>query len=138
MDSTKKMISKTCFDPTLISHFDTLCEATFYYLPQTPMGSSLSFIDLQGEHSQLDLQTSNMVNVLSSVLESAGIDATGQSFQIIVEHMYWQIFVVFLVTSVLAELRFGYSRSLFTRVYYTVMPNQMISQEQIEQSFKVC
>ena len=79
MDTNNRFISNACFDPSLISHFDTLCKASFNYLPQTPMGSLVSFIDWQGEHSQSDLETSNMVTVLSSVIESVGLDATGKS-----------------------------------------------------------
>lgn len=71
------LIPSTCFDPSLVSRFESFCDATINYLPQTPMGSLSSFIDLQGDHSQLELEASNMVGLISSVLEGAGIDGTG-------------------------------------------------------------
>jgi len=42
-----------------------------------------------------------------------------------------------LVSSILVEPRFGLDMSLVTRVYYMVVPNQIISQEQIQVQLRV-
>jgi hypothetical protein len=42
-----------------------------------------------------------------------------------------------LVSSILVEQRFGLDTSLVTRVYYMVLPNQIITQNQIEIQLEV-
>lgn len=43
-----------------------------------------------------------------------------------------------LVSSILVEPRFGLDISLVTRVYYMVVPNQIITQQQIQTQLTVC
>jgi hypothetical protein len=38
----------------------------------------------------------------------------------------------------LTESRFGFDMSLVTRVYYVIIPNQVITQEQIRDQLNVC
>ncbi len=42
-----------------------------------------------------------------------------------------------LVSSILVEPRFGFDMSLVTRVYYMIVPNQVITQDQIQAQLKV-
>ncbi len=47
------------------------------------------------------------------------------------------VFSLNLVASILNEYRFGLDMSLITRIYYIIIPYQMIPQEQIQDQLKV-
>ena len=46
--------------------------------------------------------------------------------------------VLHLVSSLFNELRFGLDTSIITRIYYLLVPYQVITQEQIAERLKVC
>jgi hypothetical protein len=48
------------------------------------------------------------------------------------------VFSLNLVASILNEYRFGLDMSLITRIYYIIIPYQIIPQEQIRNQLKVC
>ncbi|CAF3399711.1 unnamed protein product [Rotaria socialis] len=104
-------IPNTCFNPSLMQKIHSLCTTTHYYMADVPIGYIPSFFDLRGTFSQIDLDEGNFSKLITASLQQMGVNAR--------------------VSSVLAESRFGLDRSLITRVYYTMVPNQIINQEQI-------
>jgi hypothetical protein len=70
-------ISSSCINPSLIQIFDQQCDVSRRYLAQTPMGSTPSYIDLNGDYLQTDVDNANIDELLASALNHLKIHATG-------------------------------------------------------------
>ncbi|CAF4988463.1 unnamed protein product, partial [Rotaria sp. Silwood1] len=109
-------IPSACFNPSLLQPLNGLCDAPNNYVAQVPFSYTASFIDLRGNYLKADLDQDNFQTLITSALQRTGISST--------------------VSSMLIESRFGFDMSLVTRVYYMVIPNQIITQEQIQVQLK--
>ena len=133
--SRDEPVPSTCVNPTVTSTVNELCDVTRSHVTSTPMGFLSSFIDLQGDYSQRDLERANVAVLINAALEQMDTQSTGQFSS---EDWYnINIDVSVVVASMMVEPRFGLSISLITRLYYTILPNQKVSQEQIEVHLKV-
>ncbi|CAF3582391.1 unnamed protein product [Rotaria sordida] len=112
MTSDGYTIPSACFNPSLLQPLNGLCDAPNNYVAQVPFSYTPSFIDLRGNYLKADLDQDNFQTLITSALQRTGISST--------------------VSSILIEPRFGFDMSLVTRVYYMVVPNQIITQEQIQ------
>lgn len=133
--SRDEPVPSTCVNPTLTSTVNELCGVTHTHVTSIPMGFLSSFVDLQGDYSQRDLERANVAVLINGALEQMDTQSTGQFSP---EDEYSISIAVFVVVaSMMVEPRFGLSTSLITRLYYTILPNQKVSQEQIEEHLKV-
>ncbi len=112
-------IPSACFNPSLIEPLNSLCDRENKYLAQIPVGYIPSFIDLKGNYSE------NFAGVMMSALQGKG------KLNAQISNRY-DAFLFDLVSSVLTELRFGLDMSLITRIYYSIIPQQLISEEQLK------
>ncbi|CAF1547561.1 unnamed protein product, partial [Adineta steineri] len=109
-------VPSACFNPNLMQPLNGLCDAPNNYVAQVPLSYTASFIDLRGNYLQADLNHDNFETLITSALQRTGLSST--------------------VSSTLIEPRFGLDMSLITRVYYMVVPSQVITQEQIQVQLK--
>ncbi|CAF4296862.1 unnamed protein product, partial [Adineta steineri] len=109
-------VPSACFNPNLMQPLNGLCDAPNNYVAQVPLSYTASFIDLRGNYLQADLNHDNFETLITSALQRTGLSST--------------------VSSTLIEPRFGLDMSLVTRVYYMVVPSQVITQEQIQVQLK--
>lgn len=134
-------VPSACFNPNLIQPLNGLCEPPNNYVVQAPTSVTPSFIDLRGIYLQADLMQDNFAALLTSALQRTGFSLTGKTIcsSIASKNVYFNgAFATFsLVSSILAEARFGLDMSLITRIYYIVLPNQIINQEQIQAQLRV-
>ncbi|CAF2376052.1 unnamed protein product [Rotaria sp. Silwood2] len=110
-------IPDTCFNASLFPTMHSLCDTENYFMEQVPIGYIPSFIDLKGSYLQFDLDEENFPALITSSLQRMGISGE--------------------ISSILTEPRFGLDMALLTRVYYTIIPNQIISQEQLYDKLKL-
>ncbi|CAF4066459.1 unnamed protein product, partial [Rotaria sp. Silwood2] len=110
-------IPDTCFNASLFQTMHSLCDTENYFMEQVPIGYIPSFIDLKGSYLQFDLDEENFPALITSSLQRMGISGE--------------------ISSILTEPRFGLDMALLTRVYYTIIPNQIISQEQLYDKLKL-
>ncbi|CAF1204774.1 unnamed protein product [Adineta ricciae] len=109
-------VPSACFNPNFIQPLNGLCDSPNNYVSQIPFSYTASFIDLRGNYLQADLTQDNFASLITSALQRTGISST--------------------VSSILVELRFGFDMSLVTRVYYMVVPSQVVAQDQIQVQLK--
>ncbi|CAF2104402.1 unnamed protein product [Rotaria magnacalcarata] len=109
-------VPSACFNPNLMQPLNGLCDPPNNYVAQVPFSYTASFIDLRGNYLTADLDQHNFQTLITDALQRAGISST--------------------VSSILIEPRFGFDVSLVTRVYYMVVPNQVITQDQIQVQLK--
>ena len=112
-------ISSACFNPSLIEPTHSSCNRENKYLAQIPVGFLPSFVDLKGNYSE------NFAGVMMSALQGKG------KLNAQISNRY-DAFLFDLVSSVLTELRFGLDMSLITRIYYSIVPQQLITEEQLK------
>ncbi|CAF3578872.1 unnamed protein product [Adineta steineri] len=105
-------IPNKCFNANLIGTMNNLCNIKNNYLDKVPDGYIPSFIDLKGQYTQMQLEEDNFENIITLALQKINIDGK--------------------VSSILAESRFGLDMSLVTRIYYMIIPDQIITQEEIQ------
>ncbi|UJR35334.1 hypothetical protein I4U23_028095, partial [Adineta vaga] len=109
-------VPSACFNPNLIQSLNGLCDSPNTYVTQIPFTYTASFVDLRGNSFLADLTQDNFGSLLTSALQRTGISSTVSSF--------------------LVEARFGFDMSLVTRIYYVIVPNQVVTQEQIQVQLK--
>jgi hypothetical protein len=127
-----------CFNPNLIQPLNGLCAPPNNYVAQIPVSYTASYIDLRGNYLQADLNQDNFGSLITSALQRTGISSTGifERERVLEEDM--QNICLNLVSSILVEPRFGLDMSLVTRVYYLMLPNQVVTQDQIQAQLTVC
>ncbi|CAF3961528.1 unnamed protein product, partial [Adineta steineri] len=105
-------IPNKCFNANLIGTTNNLCNIKNNYLDKVPDGYIPSFIDLKGQYTQMQLEEDNFEKIITLALQKINIDGK--------------------VSSILTESRFGLDMSLVTRIYYMIIPDQIITQEEIQ------
>lgn len=131
-------LSETCWNRTEIQKIYQWCDGSHQYLAEAPISSIPSFVDLSGDITKMDLNHMNIPNLITNALKRNHIDSIGKLCRSKCLFFFFIFNVHDLVTSWDSESRIGLDRSLITRIYYTVMPERIINQEQIADSFKVC
>jgi hypothetical protein len=123
-----------CFNAHWIQPAEQPCDATHRYLAQAPIGPLPSWIDLEGDHAQADLERANFGTQLVSAIEHIDIRGKGAFLHTLDRT---SLFVSPVVSSIVTEARFGLDVPLFTRVYFTLTPNQWIKQHEIQDHLQV-
>ena len=127
-------VPSACFNPSLLQPLNGLCDAPNNYVAQTPVSYAASFVDLRGNYLQADLNQDNFGGLINSALQRTGFSSTGTISR---KRNLSALSILRSVSSILVEPRFGLDMALITRVYYMVVPTQVITQEQIQAQLKV-
>ena len=76
--SDDQRVPSTCLNPTFTSSVNELCDVTHSHVTSAPMGFLASFIDLQGDYSQREMERGNLAVLINSALEQMDTPGTGQ------------------------------------------------------------